>query len=283
MLLSSVKEIQKILDDYKISPKKGLGQNFLIDKNVVEHIIKSVFSCDSDKNNCILEIGPGLGVLSHQLAKNAGKLICIETDKDMINILENTLLPTYSNVLLEKCDFLKYDLSKLEFDKKITAVGNLPYYITTPIIEKIIDNRNLFSSLTIMIQKEVFKRMKALPGSKEYGALSVFIQYYMGIKLVCDVSKNCFYPAPKVDSCVVRLEVSNKPRVQVKDEKIFFQIVRSAFGKRRKTLLNALSNSTFLYWSKEKVLDVLKKSEIDPNLRGETLNLEEFAKIANNI
>jgi len=283
MELSSVKEIQKILNDYKISPKKSLGQNFLVDKNIVEHIIKSICSSNLNKNNYILEIGPGLGVLSHQLAENASKLICIETDKDMINILEKTLLPIHSNVLLEKCDFLKYDLNKLKFDEKITAVGNLPYYITTPIIEKIIDNRNLFSSLTIMVQKEVFNRMKALSGSKEYGALSIFIQYYMDIKLVCNVSRNCFYPAPNVDSCVVRLEVLNKPRVQVENDKIFFQIVRSAFGKRRKTLLNALSNSTFLYWSKEKVLDVLKKSEIDPNLRGETLNLEEFAKIANNV
>ena len=275
--LTSIKDVKDLLSGRRIFPKKGLGQNFLIDRNVVEHIVDSVIR---DSPSHILEIGPGLGVITQEIIKNTPNVVCVETDLDMIGVLEHNL-SGYDNLDILWEDFLKWDLnSYFKEEYKTAVVGNLPYYITTPIIEKIIENRQYFSSVTMMIQKEVAHRIKASPGTKEYGSLSVFINFYADCEIICNVSRNCFYPVPSVDSCVIRLNMLDEPRVKLQKEALFFDIVRSAFGKRRKTLLNALSNSVFLYWGKEKTLDVLTDAGIDPGVRGETLGIDEFAKIA---
>jgi len=277
MNLTSIKDVRTLLEKHNLRPKKGLGQNFLIDNNVVSNIVLAITS-DGDR---ALEIGPGLGVLSSNL-KDLKELVCVETDSDMIEILGETTSDC-NNIKIYHENFLNTDISSIidvVDNNKWVACGNLPYYITTPIIIKLLENRTYFKSIVMMVQKEVADRMKAAPNNKDYGSLSLFVQYHAKVEIVCNVSKNCFYPAPKVDSAVVKLHIYDTPLFDV-DEDLYFNITRAAFGKRRKTLANALSNSTFLYWGKEKTQDVLNKAGIDPNRRGETLSLAEYATICN--
>ena len=271
--LTSISDVRDLLNTQGIKPKHGLGQNFLIDNNVVSNIAKSVL----ESGPYGLEIGPGLGVLTSRMG-DLEELVCVETDRDMLKCLNITCEGMENLSVLNK-DFLKVDLNEiLKSDRKYVAYGNLPYYITTPIIIKLLENKHYFNSVVMMVQKEVGDRIKAGPCSKDYGALSVFVQFYGKVTTVCNVSPNCFYPPPCVSSVVVKIDLYDKPLFEV-NEKLFFGIVRAAFGKRRKTLLNALSNSEFLEFSKEDVEKFLNQAGIDKNLRGETLSLEDFAKI----
>ena len=271
--LTSISDVRKLLETLGLKPKHGLGQNFLIDNNVVLNIVRTVL----ESGSYALEIGPGLGVLMSGMA-GLEQIVAVECDQDMVKCLKVTCAGM-DNISIINEDFLKVDLTKiLNIDKKYVAYGNLPYYITTPIIIKILENKEYFNSIVMMVQKEVGDRMKASPGGKNYGALSVFVQYYGKVETVCSVSKNCFYPPPSVSSVVVKISLYDKPLFDVNEE-LYFNIVRAAFGKRRKTILNALSNSEFLDFSKDQVESFLKKAGIDMNVRGETLTLEDFAKI----
>lgn len=277
MNLTSITNVKDLLSSQGIKPKHGLGQNFLIDDNVVNNIVNSVL----EDGPYGLEIGPGLGVLTSRMG-DMESLVCIETDKDMLNCLSVTC-EGMDNITFKHNDFMDVSLEEiLDTNKKYVAYGNLPYYITTPIIIKLLENKNYFKSIVMMVQKEVADRMKATPGTKDYGALSVLVQFYGKVELVCNVSKNCFYPAPNVNSAVIKVRLYDKPLFDVNEE-MYFNIVRAAFGKRRKTLLNALSNSQFLSFTKDEILNALNKAEINPSLRGETLTLEDFGRICNNI
>lgn len=277
MNLTSVSDVKQLLEGQGIRPKHGLGQNFLIDNNVVENIVNSVL----EMGPYGLEIGPGLGVLTSRM-KDLKELVCIETDKDMIECLKITT-EGMDNIRFLNKDFMDVSLDEiLTENKKYVAFGNLPYYITTPIVIKLIENRKYFNSIVMMVQKEVADRMKAHPGTKDYGALSVLIQFYGKCELVCNVSRNCFFPAPNVNSAVVKINLYESPLFDVNEE-LYFRIVRASFGKRRKTLLNALSNSEFLNYTKDEISEALEKSGISPGLRGETLSLEDFAKISRSL
>lgn len=277
MNLTSVSDVKQLLEGQGIRPKHGLGQNFLIDNNVVENIVNSVL----ERGPYGLEIGPGLGVLTSRM-KDLKELVCVETDKDMIECLKITT-EGMDNIRFLNKDFMDVSLDEiLTENKKYVAFGNLPYYITTPIVIKLIENRKYFNSIVMMVQKEVADRMKAHPGTKDYGALSVLIQFYGKCELVCNVSRNCFFPAPNVNSAVVKINLFESPLFDVNEE-LYFRIVRASFGKRRRTLLNALSNSEFLNYTKDEISEALEKSGISPGLRGETLSLEDFAKISRSL
>lgn len=261
---------------------KSLGQNFLIDGNVIDSICTKAEITEEDK---VLEVGPGIGTLTQELCERAGKVVAIEIDKNLLPILDETLA-SYKNVEIVQGDVLKIDLHSLFKDKlsegKVKVVANLPYYITTPIVMRLLEERLSIDKIVVMVQKEVAQRMMASPGKKDYGALSVAVQYYSDANIIVNVPSNVFIPRPNVDSAVIMLDVYDKPRVEVKNEKIFFNVVKAAFGKRRKTLLNALSSSN-LNMTKEAVKEALIMSNIDPIRRGETLTIEEFATLADNI
>ena len=345
-----MQQIKMLLNEYGIHPKKRFGQNFLVDRNILNKIVDA---CDIEPGSRVLEIGPGLGVVTHELAKRGAKIICVEADKDFEPILRGSF-GYYKDIEFVFADFLKVDMdevlsipptpllqggisgnnsnpptpllqggttekkinppapfSKGELDqlpattdnspattantpvtnnnrlsndrlpneKRFTAVGNLPYYITTPIIIKLIENKHLIKSIIMMVQKEVADRLMAASGSDEFGSISVFVQYHCKIERVAKVSRNVFFPPPDVDSAVIKLTILDEPRVKVNDEKLFFKIVRASFGKRRKTLHNSLGSSDNLGWNKEKSAKALELAKIDPNRRGETLSLEEFGRI----
>ncbi len=279
--LTSPSQVKNILREYGVRPKKRLGQNFLVDKNVLNRIIDV---CGVDEKSNILEIGPGLGTATAALANTGARVVCVEKDFQMEPILRANL-QKYNNVEIVISDFLDIDISDFIEQRGGGAwivVGNLPYYITTPIIIKLTENLKYFDRIVLMVQKEVAQRMAASPGTSDYGAFSVLLQYYYEVDCEMRVSRNVFLPAPDVDSAVVVLERRVAPAVSVKDEGLYFKIVRSAFGKRRKTLLNALGSSAELGWNKDYTLNVLERSQIDINRRGETLSLEEFAQICNN-
>ncbi|KAB3537804.1 16S rRNA (adenine(1518)-N(6)/adenine(1519)-N(6))-dimethyltransferase RsmA [Alkaliphilus pronyensis] len=261
---------------------KSLGQNFLIDKNIIDKIIKGA---RITKDSYVLEIGPGIGSLTQELAEAAKKVVAVEVDKKLIPILSETL-KDYKNTEIVNSDILKLDLKSLIVDRldinKTIVVGNLPYYITTPIIMKFLEEKIPVKSIIIMIQKEVAERMKAKEATKEYGALSIAVQYYCNVETILTVPPSVFIPQPKVESSVIRLDVLDKPRVEVTDEDVFFQLVKDAFGKRRKTLLNALSSGT-LQLNKALIKEALEDCKIDEKRRGETLSIEEFALLANRI
>ena len=280
--LYSPSKTREIIEKYRFRFSKSLGQNFLIDGNIIESI------CDGaniTKDDGVLEIGPGIGTLTQVLSDRAGKVVSIEIDKNLLPILDETL-EGYDNVEIVHGDVLKVDLHKLIEEKfegrPVKVVANLPYYITTPIIMRFLEEDIPVESIVVMIQKEVALRMKSNPGTKDYGALSVAVQYYSDPEIIVNVPKNVFMPKPNVDSSVIMLDICNEPKVSVKNKKLMFNIVKAAFGKRRKTLLNALSSSN-LGLSKDEINSVLEKSDIDPKRRGETLSIEEFAKIANNM
>lgn len=266
-----------ILDKYKFKFTKSLGQNFLIDDTVINDIIKGA---EITKDDFIIEIGPGIGTLTRQLLDKAKHVYSIEIDKKLIPIL-NEELKDYENFTLIHDDALKMDLSKITNGKQnVKVVANLPYYLTTPLITKLISNQNNIKSLTIMIQKEVAERINAHPSSKEYGALTLLVQYYCKTKVIRKVSPGCFVPRPSVESSVIRLDKLENPRVDVKDEKLFFRVIKSSFNMRRKTLWNSLK---ILGIPKDKIKIAFENANIDPKRRGETLTIDEFANLSDQI
>lgn len=280
MELTRPSVIKQIMEKYGFRFSKSLGQNFLIEKSVLERIIDGA---DITQTDSVLEIGPGIGTLTRYLAQNAAKVVSVEIDSSLLPILEETLsdLP---NTAVVHGDVLKVDLKALiaeRFDNiPPKVVANLPYYVTTPIVMKFLEEEIPVTDLVVMVQKEVADRMAAKPGGKDYGALSVAVQYFCEPEILFKVSTGCFMPAPTVESSVIRLRVLQNPKVQVISRKLFFATVRGAFGKRRKTLLNALSDSG-LAFSKDQVKQVLAAAGIDPIRRAETLTIEEFAVLAN--
>ncbi len=280
MKLYNPSELKRVIEMHGFSFSKSLGQNFLIDEGVLSEI---VHGSGVDQNSGALEIGPGAGVLTRELARSAKKVVAVEIDKSLMPLLDYTL-KEFDNVAVVNEDVLKVDLKKLiadEFgDMPVHVVANLPYYITTPIIMKFLEEEIPVKSLTVMVQKEVADRMAASPGGKDYGALSAAVQFYTVPKIVTKAEPHCFMPQPKVASVVIRLEVTEKPTVDVKNKKLMFDIIKSAFGQRRKTLLNALSKSPYINIGKDSVKDALEEMGLDENIRGEKLSLLQFARLA---
>jgi len=280
--LGNPKETIAILNKYGFNFQKKFGQNFLIDTHVLEKIIRAA---DITKDDCVLEIGPGIGTMTQYLCENAGKVIAVEIDKNLIPILTEDTLAAYDNVKVINSDVLKLDLKKLAEEENggrpIKVVANLPYYITTPIIMGLFEAGVPLASITVMVQKEVADRMQAGPGSKDYGALSLAVQYYAEPYIAANVPPNCFMPRPNVGSAVIRLTLHGKPPVEVADEKLLFKLIRASFAQRRKTLVNGLTNSPELSFSKEEVIKALEECGYSTTIRGEALTLHEFAKLAN--
>ena len=265
-----------IIKKYNFAFQKRFGQNFLIDGHVVEKIISSA---DITRDDIVLEIGPGIGTMTRYLAEAAGQVYAVEIDKNLPIILEETLAD-YNNVTVINDDILKVDIAKLTEGKPIKVVANLPYYITTPIIMGLFEKHIPATSITVMVQKEVAQRMQAAPGSKDYGALSLAVQYYAAPYIVANVPPNCFMPRPNVGSAVIRLTCYDKPPVEVGNETLMFKLIRAAFNQRRKTLQNALNNSSELNVTKEQVVNALRALELSETVRGETLSLEQFARLS---
>ena len=279
--MTSLQETKIILNKYNITANKKLGQNFLINDDVIEKII---LSANIEQNDIIIEIGPGLGTLTKKLIEKAGKVIAIEIDNKMINIL-NDRFKQCDNFVLINQDVLKTDLNKLisQYKKsfeKVKIVANLPYYITTPIIMKLLEEKLDIESITVMIQKEVAQRITADPGDKLSGAITYSVNYYAIPEEIIVVERDSFIPAPEVDSEVIKLYIRNIPAVNVIDEKMFFNIIKASFMQRRKTLLNSLANFGITK-DKEKLKEILIKAEIDEDIRGERLTIEQFAKLSN--
>lgn len=278
----------EIIRKYHFVFQKKYGQNFLIDANIVNKIIRL---SQITKEDCVVEIGPGIGTMTQYLAESAGQVIAVEIDKNLIPILNDTL-GEYSNVTVINDDILKVDIRKLAEERNggrpIKVVANLPYYITTPIIMGLFESNVPLSSITIMVQKEVAERMQVGPGTKDYGALSLAVQYYARPEIVLNVPGTCFMPQPKVGSAVIRLQKHAVPPVSVKDEKQMFGIIRAAFNQRRKTLANALANGfegkdadgNPATVSRQEVCRVLEKMNLSQSIRGEALCLEQFAELS---
>ena len=270
-----------VLQKYQFHFQKKFGQNFLIDTHVLDKIIRSA---EITKDDMVLEIGPGIGTMTQYLACAAGKVVAVEIDKNLIPILEDTL-SGYENVQIINEDVLKVDLTELSKKENggrpIKVVANLPYYITTPIIMGLFENHVPLKSITVMVQKEVADRMQVGPGTKDYGALSLAVQYYARPYIVANVPPNCFMPRPKVGSSVIRLERHETPPVQVEDEKLMFRIIRASFNQRRKTLANGLKNSPELDFSREEIEAAIESLGKGASVRGEALTLEEFAALSN--
>lgn len=277
-------ETKFIIKKYGITANKRLGQNFLINDEVVKTIIKSA---KINKEDMIIEIGPGLGTLTKPLLESAGRVICIELDKRMIGIL-NDRFKLYNNFNIINEDVLKVDLqtlikeNKMDGIKNVKIVANLPYYITTPIIMKLLEDKLDIETITVMVQKEVADRLTAKPGEKYTGAITYGVSYYTNPSRICEVDKTSFIPAPEVDSTVIELQVLKKPNVEVKNEELMFKIIKVAFMQKRKTLLNALANSN-IFGTKQQIEQMLIKLEINPQIRAENLSLQDFANIANKI
>ena len=270
----------QILQKYNFNFQKKFGQNFLIDTMVLDRIISSA---EITKEDCVLEIGPGIGTMTQYLAESAGEVVAVEIDKALIPILEDTL-SAYDNVTVINDDILKVDINKIVEEKNggkpIKVVANLPYYITTPIIMGLFENRVPLKSITIMVQKEVADRMQVGPGTKDYGALSLAVQYYAKPQIVANVPPNCFIPRPNVGSAVIRLTRYEEPPVQVKDEKKMFALIRASFNQRRKTLVNGLTNAAGLQITRKQVLEALERMGLPATVRGETFTLEQFARLS---
>ena len=272
---------KEIINKYSFAFQKKFGQNFLIDSNVLESIIRGA---EITKDDFVLEIGPGIGTMTQYLCEAARQVVAVEIDKMLIPILEDTL-SEYDNVEVINQDVLKVDIKSLAEEKNngkpIKVVANLPYYITTPIIMGLFESGVPIDSITIMVQKEVADRMQTGPGSKDYGALSLAVQYYATAKVILNVSATCFMPRPNVDSAVIKLTRHKEPTVNVADEKLMFKIIRASFNQRRKTLVNGLKNSPELSFSKEQIVKATEKIGKPETIRGEALTLEEFAELAN--
>ena len=268
-----------IIKKYNFAFQKRFGQNFLIDAHVVNKIVAAA---DITKDDIVLEIGPGIGTMTQYLAEAAGHVYAVEIDKNLLPVLDETL-SEYDNVTVVNNDILKVDIRELVSDREVKVVANLPYYITTPIIMGLFENHIPASSITVMVQKEVAMRMQAGPGSKDYGALSLAVQYYAKPYIVANVPPNCFMPRPNVGSAVIRLTKHEKPPVEVEDEALMFRLIRASFNQRRKTLQNGIHNAANLSFSKEHVVDALNALGLPESVRGEALTLEQFAALANEL
>ena len=271
----------EILQKYHFNFQKKFGQNFLIDTHVLEKIISAA---GITKDDMVLEIGPGIGTMTQYLAEAAGKVAAVEIDKNLIPILEDTL-SEYDNVMVINDDVLKVDIrglvEKENGGRPVKVVANLPYYITTPIIMGLFEGNVPVESITVMVQKEVADRMQVGPGTKDYGALSLAVQYYAKPEIVANVPPNCFMPRPKVGSAVITLNCLEATPVEVKNEKLMFKLIRASFNQRRKTLVNGIRNSGDFSLSKEEIEDVFNRCDLPLNIRGEALTLEQFAMLAN--
>ncbi|MED9904447.1 MAG: 16S rRNA (adenine(1518)-N(6)/adenine(1519)-N(6))-dimethyltransferase RsmA [Lachnospiraceae bacterium] len=269
-----------VLQKYNFNFQKKFGQNFLIDTHVLEKIVEAA---EITKEDCVVEIGPGIGTMTQYLAEAAGEVIAVEIDRNLIPILQETLAD-YDNVTVINEDILKVDLKRIAEEKNqgraVKVVANLPYYITTPIIMGLFENHVPLKSITIMVQKEVADRMQVGPGTKDYGALSLAVQYYAKPEIVANVPPNCFIPRPNVGSAVIRLTRYEEAPVTVKDEAFMFSLIRASFNQRRKTLANGLSNAKNLSLSREQVVEALEKMELSPTVRGEVLTLKQFAALS---
>ena len=279
--LGNPKNTIEVLQKYNFNFQKKFGQNFLINTSVLEEIIEAA---GVTKDDFVLEIGPGIGTMTQYLCEAAREVVAVEIDSNLIPILKDTL-SAYNNVEVLNEDILKVDIQKLAFEKNenrpIKVVANLPYYITTPIIMGLFESHVPIDSITIMVQKEVADRMQEGPGSKEYGALSLAVQYYAKPEIVVNVPPSCFMPQPKVGSAVIRLTRHEKPPVEVEDEKLMFKIIRASFNQRRKTLANGLNNFPDIHLPKEVIQESILELGVPVTVRGEALSLEQFAKLSN--
>ena len=279
--LSDPKKTIEVIQKYQFAFQKRFGQNFLIDAHVLEKIVSAA---GITKDDCVLEIGPGIGTMTQYLAESAGQVIAVEIDTNLLPILADTL-KDYSNVKVINQDILKVDINELvkEYNngRPIKVVANLPYYITTPIIMGLFESNVPIDNITVMVQKEVADRLQVGPGAKDYGALSLAVQYYASPYIVANVPPNCFIPRPNVGSAVIRLTRYQEPPVQVKDPKLMFKLIRASFNQRRKTLQNGLNNSPEISFSKEEITKAIESLGVSPSVRGEALSLEQFAQLAN--
>lgn len=279
-LISSAGRTKEIIEKYKFRLSKSLGQNFLVDGNTVDKMLEIA---EIDSQDRVLEVGPGIGTLTQMLCEKAGTVLAIEKDRQLIPILKEDTLKTYENLTVLHGDILKEDLAAIVHeafeDKSFKLVANLPYYITTPIIMRFLEEDLPVTSIVVMIQKEVAERMQAVPGTKSYGALSVAVQYYAEPEIMGHVSRHVFIPSPKVDSIIIRLKVRKNPAVVLSDKKFFFETVKASFAMRRKTLFNSLRKA--MPYEESVILKTLEAVGIDPQRRGETLSIEEFAKLSN--
>ena len=278
--LGNPKNTIEIIQKYEFMFQKKFGQNFLIDTHVLEKIISAA---GITKNDCVLEIGPGIGTMTQYLAENAGHVVAVELDRSLIPILKETLAD-YDNVTVINEDILRVDIKALaeEYNggKPIKVVANLPYYITTPIIMGLFESGVPIDNITVMVQKEVADRMKEGPGSKDYGALSLAVQYYAEPEIVANVPPNCFIPRPNVGSAVIRLTRHKEMPVEVKDPALMFKIIRASFNQRRKTLQNGLGNAPELPYTKEQIAAAIAEMGLTPKIRGEALSLAQFAQLS---
>ncbi len=279
--LGSAKSTANIINKYGFSFQKRFGQNFLIDEHVLDKIVDAALIGEEDG---VIEIGPGIGTMTQRLCEAASKVVAIEIDKELIPILSETM-SEYDNVKIINADVMKTDLDKLIRDEfsgmSVKVVANLPYYITTPIVMSLLENHLPVDNITIMVQKEVAQRMQAGPGTKDYGALSLAVQYYADTYIAANVPPNCFMPRPKVGSGVIRLTVRKEAEVEVADEKLMFSLIRAAFNQRRKTLVNAVTNFPGLDYTKEDIEKALAGLGISEKIRGEALSLQQFADLSN--
>ena len=280
--LGNPKETIAILNKYQFVFQKRFGQNFLIDTHVLEKIIRAA---NITKEDMVLEIGPGIGTMTQYLCENAREVVAVEIDKNLIPILTEDTLAQYDNVTVINEDILKLDIKALVQEKNagkpIKVVANLPYYITTPIIMGLFEAGVPLENITVMVQKEVADRMQAGPGTKDYGALSLAVQYYANPYIVANVPPNCFMPRPNVGSAVIRLTLHEEKPVLVKDEALLFALIHASFNQRRKTLVNGLTNAGGLSFSKEEITQAIEQCGFTPTVRGEALTLEQFAMLAN--
>lgn len=279
--LGEPKQTIEVLNKYRFIFQKKFGQNFLIDTHVLEKIIRSAMIT---KDDLVLEIGPGIGTMTQYLCENAREVVAVEIDKNLIPILEQDTLSSYDNVTIINEDILKVDINQIVKEKNggkpIKVVANLPYYITTPIIMGLFEAHVPIDNITVMVQKEVADRMQSGPGSKDYGALSLAVQYYASPYIVANVPPNCFMPRPNVGSAVIRLTLHQDAPVKVRNEKLLFRIIRASFNQRRKTLVNGLNNSPEISLSKEMISEAIEELGVAATIRGEALTLEQFAKLA---
>ena len=278
--IANPKNTIEILNKYNFVFQKKFGQNFLIDIHVLDKIITAA---NITKEDTILEIGPGIGSMTQYLCEKAGKVISVEIDKMLIPILQENLI-NYDNFILINDDFLKLDIKQLLKEhncNKVKVVANLPYYITTPIIMSLFENNIPIESITVMVQKEVAQRMQASPGSKDYGALSLAIQYYSTTEIIANVPPNCFMPRPNVGSAVIKLTLRDNEPYPLEDKNLMFKLVRAAFNQRRKTLVNSIKNAANLDTTKEAISSALEEMNLSPSVRGEALSLEEFCILSN--
>lgn len=280
--LGNRRNTTEIIQKYQFDFRKKFGQNFLIDNNILDKIMESA---DITRDDCILEIGPGIGTMTQRLAQEAGEVVAVEIDRNLIPILNETLAG-YDNVTVLNEDILKVDINRIVEEhggKPIKVVANLPYYITTPIIMTLFEKHVPFESVTVMVQKEVADRMQVGPGTKDYGALSLAVQYYAKPEIITKVPAACFMPRPNVDSAVIRLTRHEKPPVHADDEAWLFAVIRASFNQRRKTLANGLVNARELAVGRQQVEDALAEMGLPALIRGETLTLEQFAELSNRL